>query len=110
MDGQPRWNEASTNSYSNADGSTNTTANSVSGIPAGLPIDSAGNPLPWGRDSIVQWARQNGFAKFIPALLQHGIEGYRFYTLSMDELKDMKIPSATLRDRVQLNAAIYRLN
>ncbi|KAJ2514117.1 hypothetical protein H4217_005938 [Coemansia sp. RSA 1939] len=34
---------------------------------ASIPLDGSGNPLPWSRDSIIQWARSNGFKKFIPA-------------------------------------------
>ncbi|KAJ1646883.1 mitogen-activated protein kinase kinase kinase [Coemansia asiatica] len=75
-----------------------------------IPVDSAGNPLPWSRDSIIQWARQNGFKKFIPAFIQHGIEGYRFYMLKLEEMREMKIPNVTMQDLIQLNAAIYRLN
>ncbi|KAJ2778644.1 mitogen-activated protein kinase kinase kinase [Coemansia interrupta] len=75
-----------------------------------IPVDAAGNPLPWSRDSIVRWARQNGFSKFIPALVQNGIEGYRFYTLKLEEMREMRIPNVTMQDLIQLNAAIYRLN
>ncbi|KAJ2237002.1 hypothetical protein H4R99_002532 [Coemansia sp. RSA 1722] len=75
-----------------------------------IPVDSSGNPLPWSRDSIIQWARQNGFKKFIPAFIQYGIEGYRFYMLKLEELREMRIPNVTMQDLIQLNAAIYRLN
>ncbi|KAJ2867222.1 hypothetical protein GGI22_001106 [Coemansia erecta] len=35
-----------------------------------IPLDGLGNPLPWSRDSIIQWARSSGFAKFIPAFIR----------------------------------------
>ncbi|KAJ2161121.1 mitogen-activated protein kinase kinase kinase [Coemansia sp. RSA 552] len=77
---------------------------------ANIPVDASGNPLPWSQESIVRWARRNGFAKFISAFIQHGIEGYRFYTLRLEEMRGMKIPGVTMQDLIQLNAAIYRLN
>ncbi|KAJ1856690.1 mitogen-activated protein kinase kinase kinase [Coemansia sp. RSA 638] len=77
---------------------------------ANIPVDAAGNPLPWSRESIVRWAQSHGFAKFVPAFLQYGIEGYRFYTLRLEEMRGMKIPGVTMQDLIQLNAAIYRLN
>ncbi|KAJ2071766.1 hypothetical protein GGH13_003139, partial [Coemansia sp. S155-1] len=72
--------------------------------------DVAGTPLPWSRDSVVRWAQQNGFAKFIPTFIQHGIEGRQFYTLRLETLRDMRIPNVSMQDLIQLNAAIYRLN
>ncbi|KAJ1862416.1 mitogen-activated protein kinase kinase kinase [Coemansia sp. RSA 989] len=77
---------------------------------ANIPVDIAGNPLPWSRESIVRWAQSNGFARFIPYFLQHGIEGYRFYTLKLEDLRGMRIPGVTMQELIQLNAAIYRLN
>ncbi|KAJ1775416.1 hypothetical protein LPJ54_003715, partial [Coemansia sp. RSA 1824] len=77
---------------------------------ANIPVDAAGNPLPWSRESIVRWAQSHGFAKFVPAFLQYGIEGYRFYTLRLEEMRGMKIPGVTMQDLIQLNSAIYRLN
>ncbi|KAJ2198100.1 mitogen-activated protein kinase kinase kinase [Coemansia sp. RSA 530] len=59
---------------------------------ANIPVDAAGNPLPWSRESI------------------YGIEGYRFYTLRLEEMRGMKIPGVTMQDLIQLNSAIYRLN
>ncbi|PIA14114.1 hypothetical protein COEREDRAFT_99077, partial [Coemansia reversa NRRL 1564] len=85
-------------------------AQTVSLSSANIPVDAAGNPLPWSRDSVVQWAQKNGFTKFIPAFQQHGIEGYRFYTLRLEDMRGMKIPGVTMQDLIQLNAAIYRLN
>ncbi|KAJ2489598.1 mitogen-activated protein kinase kinase kinase [Coemansia sp. RSA 2050] len=58
--------------------------------------DVAGVPLPWSRDSVVWWAQQNGFAKFIPTFIQ--------------TMRDMRIPNVSMQDLIQLNAAIYRLN
>ncbi|KAJ2371526.1 mitogen-activated protein kinase kinase kinase, partial [Coemansia sp. RSA 2607] len=40
----------------------------------------------------------------------NGIEGYRFYTLKLEEMREMRIPNVTMQDLIQLNAAIYRLN
>ncbi|KAJ2746800.1 mitogen-activated protein kinase kinase kinase [Coemansia sp. BCRC 34301] len=72
--------------------------------------EAPGTPLPWSRDSVVRWAQQNGFAKFIPAFIQHGIEGRQFYTLRLETMRDMRIPNVSMQDLIQLNAAIYRLN
>ncbi|KAJ1823291.1 mitogen-activated protein kinase kinase kinase [Coemansia sp. RSA 2675] len=70
----------------------------------------AGVALPWSRDSVVRWAQQNGFAKFVPTFIQHGIEGRQFYTLRLETMRDMRIPNVSMQDLIQLNAAIYRLN
>ncbi|KAJ1797527.1 mitogen-activated protein kinase kinase kinase, partial [Coemansia sp. RSA 2399] len=75
-----------------------------------IPLDGSGNPLPWSRDSIIQWARSSGFAKFVPAFIQYGIEGYMFYTLKLEDIRQMRIPNVTMQDMIQLNGAIYRLN
>ncbi|KAJ2670059.1 hypothetical protein GGI25_005958 [Coemansia spiralis] len=77
---------------------------------ASIPLDSSGNPLPWSRESIVRWARANGFDKFVPAFVQHGIEGYMFYALKLEDMREMRIPNVSMQDLIQLNAAIYRLN
>ncbi|KAJ2907810.1 hypothetical protein GGI21_003514, partial [Coemansia aciculifera] len=71
---------------------------------------SDSEPLPWSRDSVVRWAQQNGFAKFVPAFIQHGIEGRQFYTMRLETMRDMRIPNVSMQDLIQLNAAIYRLN
>ncbi|KAJ1719184.1 hypothetical protein LPJ53_006011, partial [Coemansia erecta] len=42
--------------------------------------------------------------------IENGIEGYRFYTLKLEEMREMRIPNVTMQDLIQLNAAIYRLN
>ncbi|KAJ2850587.1 mitogen-activated protein kinase kinase kinase [Coemansia brasiliensis] len=42
--------------------------------------------------------------------IEHGIEGYRFYTLKLEDLRGMRIPGVTMQELIQLNAAIYRLN
>ncbi|KAJ2369861.1 mitogen-activated protein kinase kinase kinase [Coemansia sp. RSA 2610] len=97
-----RANESSTRANDSS-----TTANLAS---ANIPVDAVGNPLPWSRESVVRWAQKNGFAKFVPSFLQYGIEGYRFYTLRLEEMRGMKIPGVTMQDLIQLNAAIYRLN
>ncbi|KAJ1815698.1 hypothetical protein LPJ56_004489, partial [Coemansia sp. RSA 2599] len=47
--------------------------------------------------------------RYVPSL-EHGIEGYRFYMLKLEEMREMKIPNVTMQDLIQLNAAIYRLN
>ncbi|KAJ2557128.1 hypothetical protein EV175_001534, partial [Coemansia sp. RSA 1933] len=75
-----------------------------------IPLDAMGNPLPWSRDSIIRWAQRTGFAKFIPAFIQYGIEGYMFYTLKLEDIRQMRVPNATMQDMIQLNGAIYRLN
>ncbi|KAJ1766647.1 mitogen-activated protein kinase kinase kinase [Coemansia sp. RSA 1843] len=75
-----------------------------------IPLDASGNPLPWSRDSIIRWARNTGFSKFIPAFIQYGIEGYMFYTLKLEDIREMRVPNATMQDMIQLNGAIYRLN